>query len=77
MDVASFKLKAWYSDVPRYHRPTEPPTIYTRFNVAYGAPAPREGVHRREGGTLGAGGTPECSRRGGTELTLTLTMTLT
>ena len=31
-------------------------TIYTRFNVAYGAPAPREGVHRREGGTLGAGG---------------------
>ena len=52
-------------------------TIYGRFNVAYGAPAPREGVRRREGGTLGAGGTPECSRRGGTELTLTLTITLT
>ena len=31
-------------------------TIYGRFNVAYGAPAPREGVRRREGGTLGAGG---------------------
>ena len=30
--------------------------IYVRFNVAYGAPAPREGVRRREGGTLGAGG---------------------
>ena len=31
-------------------------TIFVRFNVAYGAPAPREGVRRREGGTLGAGG---------------------
>lgn len=27
-------------------------TIYVRFNVAYGAPAPREGVQPEEGGTL-------------------------
>ena len=41
MDIASFKLKAWYSDVPRYHRPTEPPTIYTRFNVPHRFIVPR------------------------------------
>lgn len=34
MDVASFKLKAWYSDVPRYHRPTEPPTHGYRTHLA-------------------------------------------
>ena len=27
-------------------------TIFVRFNVAYGAPAPREGVQPKEGGTL-------------------------
>ena len=27
-------------------------TIFVRFNVAYGAPAPREGVQPEEGGTL-------------------------
>ena len=27
-------------------------TIFVRFDVAYGAPAPREGVQPEEGGTL-------------------------
>ena len=26
VDLASFKLKAWYSDVAHYYRPTEPQT---------------------------------------------------
>ena len=39
-----------------------------RFNVAYGAPAPREGVQPEEGGTLqGDGGTSACSQQGGTD----------
>ena len=57
-------------------------TIIGRFNVAYGAPAPREGVRRREGGTVGAGGyTRVLPLRGyrpnPNPLTLTLTLTLT
>ena len=34
------------------HAPLLYSTIYVRFNVAYGAPAPREGVQPEEGGTL-------------------------
>ena len=36
----------------RVCRPHTRVTIYVRFNVAYGAPAPREGVQPEEGGTL-------------------------
>ena len=41
-------------------------TIFVRFNVAYGAPAPRERVQPEEGGTLQGWGTSACSHEGGT-----------
>ena len=34
VDIASFKLKAWYSDVAHYYRPTVPPTHGYRTNLA-------------------------------------------
>ena len=42
-------------------------TIYVRFNVAYGAPAPREGVQSEEGVHFRDGGTSACSQQGGTD----------
>ena len=42
-------------------------TIFVRFNVAYGAPAPREGVQPKERGVhFRDGGTSACSHGGGT-----------
>ena len=40
---------SWYE---YSRRPPQGLPSFTRFNVAYGAPAPREGVQPEEGGTL-------------------------
>ena len=60
MDIASF---ASVYRTYRYHRPTEPPTIYTRFNVAMALPL-EGGVHRREGVRLEQGVHPSAPAEG-------------
>ena len=45
-------LRYYPSRLPGSRRASLWGTIYVRFNVAYGAPAPREGVQPEEGGTL-------------------------
>ena len=49
VDLASFKLKAWYCDAPAYWRPIEQQTYGYRANLAklLSALAMATGVHRQ------------------------------